>query len=84
MTQGAIVDPSEFIPPWTFLMLNFFSENMDKVASEGSFQPVNIGTGWNLNEDQSNQSTSEEEKDQCPSCKIQGQKSSKIGSQKDI
>jgi hypothetical protein len=52
MKQGAYVDESEFIQPWVNLFMEFFNDNLDKEEAEGSFQPLNIGIGWIINENQ--------------------------------
>lgn len=52
--NGAEVDPSEFIQPWTTLFLNFYMENSSDEEKEGSFKPLNIGFGWITNENKKN------------------------------
>jgi hypothetical protein len=54
MKQGAYINRSEFLQPWIMLLLNFIAEHMDKEESEGSFQPLNIGTGWMIDENKKN------------------------------
>jgi hypothetical protein len=46
MKQGSQIDHTEFVQPWIMLLLNFFMENSDKEDLEGSFKPLNVVTGW--------------------------------------
>lgn len=50
MKQGAYFDESEFVQPCILLFLNFINDNLDKEEIEGSFQPVDSGAGWVINE----------------------------------
>jgi hypothetical protein len=46
MKQGAYLDDTEPYQPWLIIMLTFVMNNINKEEVEGSFQPLNMGIGW--------------------------------------
>jgi len=46
MKQGAYLDKSEPYQPWIQLILLYVMENINRQEVEGSFQPLNMGIGW--------------------------------------